>query len=164
MVTNNLHKEFFCKVAWEIHRSRQDFWPGNVYFFTIISIVYKVFSIIFSILLFYLICKMFSRMCFFTRKSGEKECFLQSNCRGFTNRKRDSFLPKSVSRYYRLLDFFNRDSSLFPVSINSSVTSSIMGKLWEAIDPYLAQTVIFSFHRTLKEKKLTNNRKKKVPL
>ena len=47
---------------------------------------------------------------------------------------------------YPLLHFFHRDSSLYPVSINSSVINSIMEKLGEAIDPYLAQTVIFSFH------------------
>ena len=47
---------------------------------------------------------------------------------------------------YPLLDFFHCDSSLFPVSINSSVINSIMEKLWEDIDPYLAQTVNFSFH------------------
>ena len=65
---------------------------------------------------------------------------------------------------YPLLDFFHRDSSLFPVSINSSVINSIMEKLWEAIDPYLAQTVNFYFHWTLKEKKLANNHNKQVPL
>ena len=145
---NNLYKEIFCKVAWEIHRPRQDFSSGNrnIYFFKIISIVCKVFSIVFSIFYFTLFVKYFQRCVFFTRKSGEKECILQGNYRGFVNRKRDSFLQKSVSRYYPLQDLFHRDSSLFPVSINSSVTNSIMEKLWEAIDPYLAQTVNFSFH------------------
>ena len=69
---NNLHKEFFCKVAWKIF--------------------------LFFCFRFYLVCKMFSRMCFLIRKSGEKECILPSDSRRLVNRKKDSFFQKSASR------------------------------------------------------------------
>ena len=50
---NNLHKEFFCKVARAIF--------------------------LFFCFLFYHVCKMFSSTCFLIRKSGEKECILRSD-------------------------------------------------------------------------------------
>ena len=49
--TNHPAKSFSCKIVWVIYHPRKDFWPGNINIFSlaIISIVFKVFSIVFSI-------------------------------------------------------------------------------------------------------------------
>ena len=75
--TNNLHKEFFREVAWAIRCPCQEFWPGNIdiFFFTVISLVCKVFSIVFSIFCFILFVKCFEGCVFSPENLVKKNVF-----------------------------------------------------------------------------------------
>ena len=67
--TNNLHKEFFCKVAWAIIAHAKIF--GQ----TIIFIVFKVFSIVFSVFCFILFVKCFQGCAFSPGNLVKKNVF-----------------------------------------------------------------------------------------
>ena len=125
-----------------------DFWPGNIniFFFTIISIAYKIFSILFSVFCFILFVKCFQGLVFSPANLVKKNAFYRVTKGDLLIEKGIRFCKSQLPDVNLYLIFFTRDNSLFPVSIESSVANLIMEKLWEAIDPDLAQTVTFSFH------------------
>ena len=146
--TNNLHKNFFCKVAWAMNRPCQGHSLARQYkwiFFTIISIVYKVFSIVFSFFCFILFLKCFQG-CIFSRRNLVKKNVFYRVTKGDLLIEKEIHFCKNQLPDVNLYLIFSLVISLFPVSINSCVVNLIMEKLWEALDPDLVQTVIFSFH------------------